>query len=69
MNKLQLEVQANSPYNDGWTQQSYQQQLDEMTISMNKEQTKVDTNAYLEFVKGTTSLPSSDLKHSDDFHH
>ena len=64
MNKLQLEVQANSPYNDGWTQQSYQQQLEEMTISINQEettQTKVDTNAYLEFVKGTTSLPSSDL--------
>ena len=51
MNKLQLEVQANSPYNDGWTQQFYQQQLNKMTV---------DTEKYLEFVQGVTSAPSLD---------
>lgn len=32
MNKLELQVEANSPYNDGWTQQFYQDQLNKMTI-------------------------------------
>ena len=53
MNKFELKVQANSPYNDGWTQQFYQEQLKEMTKT-------VDTKKYLEFVKGVTSTPSLD---------
>ena len=51
MNKLELQVQANSPYNDGWTKQSYQEQLDKMTVN---------TEAYLEFVNAVTSKPSQD---------
>ena len=53
MNKLQLQVEANSPFNDGWTQEFYQQQLDNM-------EKKVDTKKYIEFVKGVTSDPSLD---------
>ena len=53
MNKLQLQVEANSPFNDGWTQEFYQQQLDNM-------EKKVDTEKYIEFVKGVTSDPSLD---------
>lgn len=51
--KSELEIQANSPYNDGWTREFYQQELDKM----NK---KVDTKRYLEFVDGVTSQPSKD---------
>ena len=51
MNKLQLQVEANSPYNDGWTRQFYQEQLDKMTVN---------TEAYLEFVNAVTSKPSQD---------
>ena len=53
MNKLQLQIEANSPFNDGWTQEFYQQQLDNM-------EKQVDTKKYLEFVKGVTSEPSLD---------
>ena len=53
MNKFELKVQANSPYNDGWTQQFYQEQLKEMTKT-------VDTKKYLEFVEEVTSAPSLD---------
>ena len=53
MNKLQLQVEANSPFNDGWTKEFYQQQLDNM-------EKKVDTEKYIEFVKGVTSDPSLD---------
>ena len=53
MNKLQLQVEANSPFNDGYTKQFYQQQLDNM-------EKQVDTKKYLEFVKGVTSDPSLD---------
>ena len=53
MNKLQLQIEANSPFNDGWTQEFYQQQLDNM-------EKQVDTKKYLEFVKGVTSPPSLD---------
>ena len=51
--KSELEIQANSPYNDGWTREFYQQELDKM----NK---KVDTKRYLEFVDGVKSQPSKD---------
>ena len=50
-----LKVQANSPFNDGWTQQFYQQQLKEMNTKK-----QVDTEKYLEFVEGVTSAPSLD---------
>ena len=53
MNKLQLQVEANSPFNDGWTREFYQQQLDSM-------EKKVDTKKYVEFVNAVTSQPSKD---------
>jgi NTP pyrophosphatase (non-canonical NTP hydrolase) len=53
MNKLQLQIEANSPFNDGYTKEFYQQQLNNM-------EKKVDTVKYLEFVKGVTSEPSLD---------
>ena len=51
MNKLELQVEANSPFNDGYTQQFYRDQLNKMTV---------DTEKYLDFVKGVTSEPSLD---------
>ena len=51
MNKLELQVEANSPYNDGYTRQFYQDQLNKMTVN---------TEAYLEFVNAVTSKPSQD---------
>ena len=51
--RTELEIQANSPYNDGWTREFYQQELDKMDR-------KVDTKRYLEFVNGVTSQPSKD---------
>ena len=53
MNKLQLQVEANSLFNDGWTREFYQQQLDNM-------EKKVDTKKYVEFVNAVTSQPSKD---------
>jgi len=53
MNKTELKIQANSPYNDGWTREMYQQELDRM-------EKKVNTDAYLEFVNAVTSESSKD---------
>jgi len=55
MNKTELQIQANSPYNDGWTREMYQQELDEMEQKVN-----VNTDAYLEFVDAVTSEQSKD---------
>lgn len=55
MNKTELEVQANSPYNDGWTREMYQQELDRM-------EQKVNTEKYLEFVDAVTSEQSKDYE-------
>ena len=55
MNKTELEVQANSPYNDGWTREMYQQELDRM-------EQKVNTEKYLEFVDAVTSEESKDFE-------
>jgi len=54
MDEQQLRIQANSPYNDGWTREFYREQLEEkqsktMTINPQK---------YVEFVETTTSEPS-----------
>jgi NTP pyrophosphatase (non-canonical NTP hydrolase) len=51
MDKTELKVQANSPYNDGYTREFYQQELDKM-------EQKVNTDAYLEFVDAVTSEQS-----------
>jgi NTP pyrophosphatase (non-canonical NTP hydrolase) len=53
MDKTELEVQADSSYNDGWTREFYQQELD-------KTKQKVDTGKYLEFVDTVTSEQSKD---------
>ncbi len=53
MNNSELEIQANSPYNDGWTKQFYQQQLEEMNTKK-----QVDTERYVEFVNAVTSNES-----------
>ena len=49
MDRLQLKIEANSPYNDGWTKEFYREQLKKKTM-----------NNYTEFVKQTTSAPSLD---------
>ena len=51
MDKTELKVQANSSYNDGYTREFYQQELDKM-------EQKVNTDAYLEFVDAVTSEQS-----------
>ena len=43
-------MMADSPYNDGWTQQYYKDKMDR----------QVDTQKYLEFVDGVTSQESKD---------
>ena len=55
MNKTELQIQANSPYNDGWTREMYQQELNKMEQKVN-----VNTDAYLEFVDAVTSEQSKD---------
>ena len=54
---LMLEVQANSPYNDGWTQKFYREQL-EKNKTMSKQ---VDFEKYEKFVDAVTSDASTDF--------
>ena len=56
MNNLDLEIQANSPYNDGWTQQSYREQLEKKTMTK-----QVDFERYQKFVDAVTSDASTDF--------
>ena len=56
MNDLQLEIQANSPYNDGWTQQFYREQLEKKTMTK-----QVDFERYQKFVDAVTSEESTDF--------
>ena len=56
MNNLNLEIQANSPYNDGWTQQFYREQLEKKTMSK-----QVDFERYQKFVDAVTSEESTDF--------
>ena len=51
MTETELKIHATSPYNDGWTKQFYQEQLDKMNQ-------KVDTKKYVEFVDAVTSNES-----------
>ena len=53
---LMLEVQANSPYNDGWTQQFYREQLEKKTMSK-----QIDFKNYEKFVDAVTSDASTDF--------
>ena len=54
---LMLEVQATSPYNDGWTQQFYREEL-EKKKTMTKQ---VDFEKYQKFVDAVTSDASTDF--------
>jgi len=54
-----LEVQANSPYNDGWTQQFYREQLEKETKKTMSKQ--VDFDKYQKFVDAVTSDASTDF--------
>ena len=57
--ELMLEVQANSPYNDGWTQQFYREQLEK---KQSKTMTKhIDFERYQKFVDAVTSDASTDF--------
>ena len=56
MNNSELKIQANSPYNDGWTQQFYREQLEKKTMSK-----QVDFEKYQEFVNAVTSEASTDF--------
>ena len=54
-----LEVQANSSYNDGWTQQFYREQLEKkQSKTMSKQ---VDFEKYQKFVDAVTSDESTDF--------
>ena len=55
--EMMLKVQANSPYNDGWTQQFYREQL-EKNKTMSKQ---VDFEKYEKFVDAVTSDASTDF--------
>ncbi len=50
MSDLDLKIQANSPYNDGWTREFYEKEMDK----------QVDTQKYTEFVDAVTSNESKD---------
>ena len=56
MDEQQLQIEANSPYNDGWTRKFYREQLEEKQSKT----MSVDTQRYLEFVNAVTSQQSKD---------
>ena len=57
--EMMLKVQANSPFNDGWTQQFYREQLEKkQSKTMSKQ---VDFEKYQKFVDAVTSDQSTDF--------
>ena len=57
--EMMLTVQANSPFNDGWTQQFYREQLEKkQSKTMSKQ---VDFEKYEKFVDAVTSDASTDF--------
>jgi len=59
MDEWQLKIEANSPYNDGWTREFYREQLEE---KQSKTMTKsVDFEKYQEIVSAVTSEASTDF--------
>ena len=57
--EMMLKVQANSPFNDGWTQQFYREQLEKkQSKTMSKQ---VDFEKYQNFVDAVTSDQSTDF--------
>ena len=51
--ELNLNIQANSPYNDGWTQDFYKEELENMTDSRNKYHEKEILKDIEDYVSGT----------------
>ena len=61
---LNLNIQANSPYNDGWTQQSYKEELErQMTDSRNKYHEKEILKDIEDYVSGTYNGHYTGTKH------
>ena len=58
-----LNIQANSPYNDGWTQEFYKEQLKNMTDSRNKYHEKEILKDVQEYVSRTYNGHYTGTKH------
>ena len=61
--ELNLNIQANSPYNDGWTQDFYKEELTKMTDSRNKYHEKEILKDIEEYVSGTYNGHYTGTKH------
>ena len=61
--ELNLNIQANSPYNDGWTQDFYKEELKKMTDSRNKYHEKEILKDIEEYVSGTYNGHYTGTKH------
>ena len=61
--ELNLNIQANSPYNDGWTQDFYKEELKKMTDSRNKYHEKEILKDVEDYVSGTYNGHYTGTKH------
>ena len=62
-NEANLNIHANSPYNDGWTQQAAKEELAKMTDSRNKYHEKEILKDIEEYVSGTYNGHYTGTKH------
>ena len=61
--ELNLNIQAHSPYNDGWTQDFYKEELENMTDSRNKYHEKEILKDIEDYVSGTYNGHYTGTKH------
>ena len=61
--ELNLNIHANSPYNDGWTQQAAKEELAKMTDSRNKYHEKEILKDIEDYVSGTYNGHYTGTKH------
>jgi len=61
--ELNLNIHANSPYNDGWTQDFYKEEITKMTDSRNKYHEKEILKDVEEYVSGTYNGHYTGTKH------
>ena len=61
--ELNLNIQATSPYNDGWTQEFYKEELENMTDSRNKYHEKEILKDVEDYVSGTYNGHYTGTKH------
>jgi len=61
--ELNLNIQANSPFNDGWTQDFYKEELENMTDSRNKYHEKEILKDIEDYVSGTYNGHYTGTKH------